>query len=49
MKEFLSYATGYVEDPNATSNCGYCPYRYSSFFNFILIIFLNKKNIKERY
>eukprot|EP00026_Physarum_polycephalum_P000540 Phypoly_transcript_00541.p1 GENE.Phypoly_transcript_00541~~Phypoly_transcript_00541.p1 ORF type:complete len:1444 (+),score=259.70 Phypoly_transcript_00541:181-4512(+) len=25
-KEFLSYAPGYIANPNATSDCGYCPF-----------------------
>jgi len=32
MKDFLSVAPGYIEDPNATSNCGYCPYSTGSDF-----------------
>jgi len=33
---FLSYATGYIDNPNATSDCGYCPYSTGAdFYNTI--------------
>jgi len=32
MKNFLSFAPGYLEDSNATTNCGYCPFTTGSDF-----------------
>jgi ATP-binding cassette subfamily G (WHITE) protein 2 (PDR) len=32
MQPYISQAGGYLEDPNATTNCGFCTYRDTNVF-----------------